>query len=133
MSLINAKVLGQALAQSYHDDYKPVSILPEGLGFDRNITTLHNLRGGGDYRYVSVVLSANEAVKGLSTTLTGGTLLLNNSIELALGRAAAIPVQRNIRRVRDGDVGLLQAYYRCNYFAKKSSYLLSSSIKRAKR
>lgn len=88
----------ETMAGHYAQYYKPFRALLPALGFVKaNVATLKDLKAGDD-NHVALVLGADTSDGGVAMGLT-------------LGRLAAIPVQRNIARVKDGDVGLTAAYF----------------------
>lgn len=94
---VNAAILtAQALAEAYAAQYKPVRVLLEGRDFQGTVADLTNLRAGSQNR-VGIVLGNTKAATSAA-------------VGLALGRMAAIPVQRNIGRVKSGDLGIAAAY-----------------------
>lgn len=87
----------EQLAQSYSAAFKPVRILIEGRAADvENVASLKDLR----------TYTANHVGVVIGSTKNDGSA----SVGLVLGRAAAIPVQRNLGRVKDGAMPLNQAY-----------------------
>lgn len=90
------------MAIHYAQAYKPFRALLPGLGFSQDyVSSLRDLKEGSNNR-VSIVLGTDTSLVGDK----GGI-----AIGLTLGRLASIPVQRNIARVKDGDVGLTAAYF----------------------
>lgn len=87
-----------ALAIQYRNNFKPFSVLVDGRGWNGTISALTDLR---TYTYpkVSVVLATSQPNKTAA------------SIGLVLGRAAKLPVQRNIGRVKDGALNVSKLYY----------------------
>ncbi|WP_343671812.1 DUF2586 family protein [Chitinophaga sp.] len=93
---IDAVPKAQQLAEAYTAQFKPVRVLLEGVNADiEHPETLKNLRTFSDNR-VGIVI--------------GSTLSGSASVGLVLGRAAAIPVQRNLGRVKDGALPVTNAY-----------------------
>ncbi|WPV66590.1 DUF2586 family protein [Chitinophaga sp. LS1] len=93
---IDAVPKAQQLAETYAAQFKPVRILLEGVNADiEHPETLKNLRTFSDNRVGIVIGSAR----------TNGA-----SVGLVLGRAAAVPVQRNLGRVKDGALPITGAY-----------------------
>lgn len=105
--LATAIVKAQALVNEEFTLHRPVSIIFEGRNFQGNASSSVDMRDsvagynanrvsvmiGNDYDYASTVSYANKyAAAGI-----------------ALGKAAKNPVQRNIGRVKDGDLGILNA------------------------
>lgn len=87
----------EQLAQAYTAQYKPVRVLIEGRELQTaNLATLKDLR----------TYTANHAGIVAGSTTDDGSA----SVGLVLGRAASIPVQRNIGRVKDGALPILAAY-----------------------
>lgn len=95
--VINAFPKAQVLADEFATAFKPVRILLDGREFQGNAGTLQDLKGY-TYNRVSGVLFTDIASSK------------NSCVGLTLGRLAKIPVQRNIGRVKDGDLGLTNAY-----------------------
>lgn len=88
----------ETMAGHYGAAYKPFRALLPGLGFaEATVAVLKDLKEGTD-NHVAILLG--------SDTEEGSV-----AIGLALGRLAAIPVQRKIARVKDGDVGLTAAFF----------------------
>jgi len=87
----------ETMAGHYGEAYKPFRALLPGLAFTiGKISVLRDLKGGND-NHVAIVLGSDTED--------------SVAIGLTLGRLAANPVQRNIARVKDGDVGLTAAYF----------------------
>lgn len=95
--VINAIAKAQELAEAYAAAYKPLRVIVGGRDYQGVIADLADLTERTDNR-VAVLLGG----KGESS--------LEACVGLALGRLAAIPVQRKIARVKDGDLGLSSAY-----------------------
>ena len=94
----NALPKAQALGDGFAALYKPFRILVDGRDFQGTLSSLTNLRASA-YNRVAVVLGADT----VSTK--------ESMVGRALGRFAAGPVQRNIGRVKDGDIGISAAYF----------------------
>lgn len=92
-ALVNA----QALAVEYQDTYKPFRIILPAMYFQGGTTTLPDLKA----------LSAPNCQVMLGDTASG----TNAAVGLLLGRYAAIPVQRNPGRVKNGALTALAAYF----------------------
>jgi hypothetical protein len=92
----------QAMAATYLSAYKPFVGLVEGRSYQGNPTTLDNLTAGSN-NHVGVLLAASKELH----TIDAGAA----SIGLLLGRAAAVPVQRKVARVKDGALSITGAYY----------------------
>lgn len=87
----------QAYAEDSANNYKPFRALIPGIGFTKQtVSALTDLTLGSSNR-CAIVLGCD--------TITSA------AIGLTLGRIASIPVQRKISRVKDGDVGLLHAFF----------------------
>lgn len=95
--VLDAVTKAQQLALAFAAQYKPVRILIEGRAVDtENIAQLKDLR----------TLSANHVAIVIGSTASDASA----SVGLALGRAAVIPVQRNLGRVKDGALPVLEAF-----------------------
>lgn len=81
----------QALAIEYRNSFKPFNVFVDGRGFSGTISELTDLRTY-TFSKVSVVLFTTKPSK------------TSAAVGLVLGRAAKIPVQRNIGRVKDGSL-----------------------------
>ena len=95
--VINAIAKAQELAEAYAAAYKPLRIVIGGRDYQGVIADLADLTERTDNR-VAVLLGGK------------GEDSLEACVGLALGRLAAVPVQRKIARVKDGDLGLSVAY-----------------------
>ncbi|MVT09885.1 DUF2586 family protein [Chitinophaga tropicalis] len=94
---LDAITKAQQLATAYTAQYKPVRVLIEGRKLDTaNTATLKDLR----------TYTANRAGIVIGSTSNDGSA----SVGLVLGRAASIPVQRNLGRVKDGSLPVTSAY-----------------------
>ncbi len=94
---LDAITMAQQLGLTYSAEYKPVRVLIEGRELDTaNLATLKDLR----------TYTANHAGVVIGSTTNDGSA----AVGLVLGRAASIPVQRNIGRVKDGALPILAAY-----------------------
>jgi hypothetical protein len=89
---------GNALALEYRNEFKPFSILIDGRGWNGVVADLTDLRTY-NFPKCSVVLSTSQPSKTAA------------SVGLVLGRAAKLPVQRNIGRVKDGTLNVSKLYY----------------------
>lgn len=95
--VIAGLALLQTSAEASALNYKPFRALLPGLGFTKAaVSTLKDLTLGSSNR-CAIVLGCDSATSA--------------AIGLTLGRLASIPVQRKIARVKDGDVGILHAYF----------------------
>jgi hypothetical protein len=94
---LDAITKAEQLALAYSAQYKPVRVLIEGRELNTTgQTVVKDLR----------TYTANHAGIVIGSTTNDGSA----SVGLVLGRAAAIPVQRNIGRVKDGALPVLAAY-----------------------
>lgn len=87
----------QILAESFTDVQAPVRVLIEGRDFKGVPSDIHEFNKDSDNR-VAVIGLGMEA---LSPTAALG---------MVLGMAAGLPVQRKISRVKNGDLGLTEAF-----------------------
>jgi hypothetical protein len=92
-----AMVKAQALAEAYAAQFKPVRIILDGRDYQGVIGDLLDLKQSTNNR-VAIVIGAGAAGAASAAALLAG-------------RLAQVPVQRNPGRVKDGDVGLLAAYF----------------------
>lgn len=84
--------------------HRPIQIFIEGRGFAGTAASAKDLRNastGLNANRVSIVCGADNAISALFTEA-----LTYAAVTVPLGRAAAIPVQRNIGRVKDGAIAL---------------------------
>ncbi|MDW8302858.1 MAG: DUF2586 family protein [Bacteroidia bacterium] len=87
--------------------YKPTSVILDGFSIDMSESNYRNLKGASEMKYVSVVLSHTPSL--IDNNVEHGHDL-NACVGLVLGRLAKIPVQRNLGRVKDGDLLQTNAY-----------------------
>lgn len=103
-NIVAAASVAQLLAKQAFDRYMPCSILFEGRGCPADLATLTSLRdpntGPGANR-VSIVISQDYAIVAGSAKYSGYA-----NVCAAAGRASAVPVQRNIGRVKDGKLNV---------------------------
>lgn len=93
--------LAQAFAVSEFDKFRPINVIFEGRKFSGTIGASEDLRALGS-NAVSVMVGRDEARREILTT-NGNTASANYAmLGYALGRLAAIPVQRDMGRVIDG-------------------------------
>ncbi len=98
--VLTAVVNAQALWADAFSKFRPASFLIEGRGFSGTAGNLIDLRDSAtspNANRVGVVLNADPTVAALDAAYADYA-----DVGLAGGRMAAIPVQRNIGRVRDG-------------------------------
>jgi hypothetical protein len=86
----------QALAVAYTAQYKPFRVILPVYAYNDTPGDLPDLRA----------LTANRVAVMLGDTASGAT----SAVGIALGRAAAIPVQRNLGRVKDNALPITAAY-----------------------
>lgn len=103
-NIILAAVDAQELYNWAFDNFMPCSIFLEGRSCPADLSTLGDLRDpstGPDANRVSVVICNDAAI---TTDADGDPTGYNGyaAVCLVMGRAAGIPVQRNIGRVKDG-------------------------------
>ena len=102
-ALLNAN----ALVKAEKDLHRPLQILIEGRDFQGNASGVSHLREQTANR-VSVCLGwHNEDYSG-------------SWLGLVLGKMAGVPVQRNIGRVKDGNLGIRKAYIVTATVARKT-------------
>jgi hypothetical protein len=100
-AITNAKALIAEEAEAH----RPVQVLIEGRDFQGTASSAKDLRAsdGPDANRVSVVCSADNDVSIAETEYAAYA-----HVGYVLGRLAAIPVQRNIGRVKDGPMSILE-------------------------
>lgn len=89
---------GNALAIDYRDHFKPFQVFLDGRGWNGEVADLTDLRTY-NFPKCSVVLATTQPNKTAAC------------VGLVLGRAAKLPVQRNIGRVKDGTLNVAKLYY----------------------
>jgi hypothetical protein len=102
--VIAAASKAQVLAVHSFDHFRPVSFLIEGRAFQGTVGDIADLRNeaaGPNANRVHVVISADN-----TRAMEDTNSLYYAHAGFALGRAAAIPVQRNLGRVRDGKLDI---------------------------
>jgi hypothetical protein len=92
----------QALAETYHGLFNPFVGVIEGRNYLGVPATLVDL-STASYNFVGIALAASDELHDIDGMAA--------SIGLVLGRAAAVPVQRKIARVKDGALSISGAYY----------------------
>ena len=92
-----AVVKAQALAAHYAKNYRPFRVVLDGKNFSGKVSELYGYNED-DKNRVCIFLCNDNASKNADV----GTLV---------GRAAALPVQRNIGRVKDGPLKALKMYF----------------------
>lgn len=96
--VITAIPLANALANEFAALFKPVRIILDGRDFQGTHAALGDLK---------TLYTANRVAICIMTDVSGSD---NAAVGLVLGRLASIPVQRNIGRVKDGELGITNAY-----------------------
>ncbi|GAB5531350.1 MAG: hypothetical protein Roseis3KO_31270 [Roseivirga sp.] len=98
----------QILAEKFASDHKPLRVVIEGRDYQGTASAVKDYTGGSDNRVAIVALGFEQWVDtNNSNALTASKAA---AVGRALGAAAVLPVQRKISRVKNGDIGLLQAY-----------------------
>lgn len=96
--ILQAKINLQELVDEYAAAQKPFRAMVPHLGFDKTLTgALHNFRQDSENAISMISWSAYEDGQP--------------SVGFSLGWWVSLPAQRNLGRVKNGDVGLLQAYF----------------------
>lgn len=100
-----AVTAAQTLAEAYAADHKPLRVIIEGRDYQGTVSAVKDYTNGTDNRVAIVAM-------GFENWLDGATLTASKAAAVgrALGAAAAQPVQRKISRVKNGDLGLSQAF-----------------------
>lgn len=91
----------QAMAESYKLLFTPFVGIVEGRKYQDSAASLDDLTEGSA-NYIGIVLGASGELHTIDAD--------GSSVGLALGRAAAVPVQRKIARVKDGALAVTSAY-----------------------
>lgn len=99
--IVTAITNAQALADDYQAAFKPVQIFLEAYAFTGTTSTLLDLKTLTRPN-VSVLLGNTETAASVNYTRA--------ALGLLLGRLAAIPVQRNCGRVKDGSLPVTAVY-----------------------
>ena len=104
--LWTAATNAKALIADEFAAYRPVSIILEGSDFQGTASSTKDLRdvAGLLANRVSIMIGADNTI---STTVAQAAKYA--AVGIALGKLAGIPVQRNAGRVKDGDLGILNA------------------------
>ena len=106
-NVIDAAINAQALWVDAFAKFRPPIFLIEGYAYQGvagNLQDLRDIATGPNANRVGIVLSAGPDVSALKAEYAG-----NANVGLVGGRMAAIPVQRNIGRVRDGKLPVTKA------------------------
>jgi hypothetical protein len=106
--LLNAIPLAQAFSDAEYDRFRPVQILLEGRRFAGTIAAASDLRGL-TAPAVSIAIGRDEARKTALVDAGHTGAGSYAALGFTLGKLASVPVQRNIGRVRDGELGWLKA------------------------
>lgn len=91
----------QALATSYQAAFTPFVGIVEGRSYNGTPASLTDL-GTLSHNFVGIAICKSSALHAIDST--------GASVGLVLGRAAAVPVQRKIARVKDGALAISAAY-----------------------
>ncbi len=95
--VIAAAAKAHALHNEFRAEFKPFRTVLDGRDFQGTIGSLSDLKAS----------AFNSVAVCIGTDVSGSK---NASIGLVIGRLAANPVQRNIGRVKDGDLGIQAAF-----------------------
>ena len=87
----------QALSVAYASKYKPLKVIIDGKDFNGTVADLKDYKQASNNR-VAILLGNANASK-------------NAGLGMIIGKIASNPVQRSIGRVRDGDLGIVAAYF----------------------
>ncbi len=98
IDVTNAQVKAQALGDFFASIYKPFRVLIDGRDFQGTLASLTNQR--------TLAFNRTAIVLGADTVSTKESM-----VGRALGRLAKVPVQRNIGRVKDGDIGVSAVFF----------------------
>ncbi len=97
LDAVNSVISANLTIIHYKEQKKPLVILIGGRNYSGTVADLLDLH--------------TFNTTGVAVVLAGiGSTKKNAAIGLALGRLARVPVMRNIGRVRDGDLGINEAY-----------------------
>ena len=91
----------QALAADYQAAFKPFVGIVEGRSYTGTPASLTDL-GTLSQNYVALQIGLSNTLQAIDASAA--------SVGLALGRAAAVPVQRKIARVKDGALSITGGY-----------------------
>lgn len=103
--LWTAATNAKALIDEEFSLYRPVSIILEGRNWQGNVATSRDLRSasvGPNANRVAIVMGADPDVSGAAAHANKYAF-----VGKVLGRLAAIPVQRNIGRVKSGKISVM--------------------------
>jgi len=100
--VITALTPFQALAEESLSLFTPFVGIIEGKYYQGTAATLDDLTNAG-FNFVGVAMAASGDLKAIDAN--------SASVGLLLGRAAAVPVQRKIARVKDGGLAVTSVYY----------------------
>ncbi len=106
----NAIPKAKALVIEEFGLHRPVSFIIEGRDFQGNASSTTNLRdlAGPNANRVSIMMGNDNDIAAAQSIVAKSKYA---SVGLMLGKAAAIAVQRNIGRVKDGDLLITNAGY----------------------
>lgn len=96
LDIVNALTTGQALADDMQAAFKPVRIVLEGYAYTGTASGLPNLKAQTKPNMAILIGNSESGAR--------------SAIGILLGRLAAIPVQRNPGRVKDGALPITAAY-----------------------
>jgi hypothetical protein len=108
--ITNSLALVNAFAVDEFDRKRPLHIILEGRNFNPSGSVV-NLRGITEASYVSVIVARDtqRVVELVDEGIESAADMA--AIGFLLGKFAAIPVQRSIARVKDGDLGWVSASF----------------------
>lgn len=96
LDVVTAIDFAQALAVEYANKFAPLRVVLEARAYTGTVGSLVNLKLRDDNRVALL----------LGDTVTGG----NGAVGLLMGRISAIPVMRNVGRVKSGSLTVAAAY-----------------------
>jgi hypothetical protein len=100
--VITALAKMQALAANYHALFTPFVGIIEGRKYMGTPATLEAINLGSS-NFCGIVLGTSTELKAIDP--------MASSVGLLLGRAASVPVQRKVARVKDGGLAIGGAFY----------------------
>ncbi|MCE7990449.1 MAG: hypothetical protein HEP71_00660 [Roseivirga sp.] len=104
----DAVVKAQALAEAFALDRKPLRVMIEGRDYQGTPGAVKDYTQGTDNRVSVIALGFESWIDtGNGDAVTPSKAA---AVGRALGAAAALPVQRKISRVKNGDLGLTEAF-----------------------
>lgn len=95
---ITALTNAQALGDFFAGVFRPLRFIIDGRDFQGTLGSLGNLKASSLNRCAMVIAADTVSTK-------------ESMVGRVLGRLAKLPVQRNIARVKDGDIGISTAFF----------------------